>query len=200
MNIIICLVYQIEVFQNSSPWCLLWMTEKLSCTQRGRCVCSVLFLSSWLPSVYPILRKCGESGIAFCDHLFYCEWRGQQFKQQWRALVIFPSSLPLPLFPSFPYPSAFFPCFYPFDPTAGNLIKQGVSWQITEGERLVVVAGTGKAKVFGVEEELWMCSMWTLSWIYPRKFKQPHLIFFFFKQCLDSKLALFAFYTFTLFF
>lgn len=68
--------------------------------------------------------------------------------------VIFSFSLPLPLFPPFPSPSAFFPSFYPFDPAAGNLIKQGVSWQIAEGERLVVAAGTSKAsQVFGVEEE-----------------------------------------------
>lgn len=151
-----------------------WMTEKLSRTQRGRCVCSVL--SSWLSSSYPILQECREAGIAFRDHLLYCERRGQQ----WCALVIFPSSLPLPLFPSFPSPSAFFPSFYPFDPAAGNLIKQGVSWQIVEGERLLVAAGTSKAsQVFGVEKELWMCRVWTLGLIYPKKFRQPRLIFFF---------------------
>lgn len=62
---------------------------------------------------------------------------------------------PSPTFPFIPLSLCIFPSFYPFDPAAGNLIKQGVSWQIVEGERLVVVAGTGKAsQVFGVEEEL----------------------------------------------
>lgn len=168
---------QMEVFKNSSPWCLFkLLNDREAFTNPARTMC--LFCPVFLFS-YPILRECREAVIAFRDHLLYCERRGQQ----WCALIIFPSSLPLPLFLSFPSPSAFFPSFYPFDPAAGNLIKQGVSWQIVEGERLLVAAGTGKAsQVFGVAEELWMCRVWTLGLIYPKKFRQPHLIFFFFSN------------------
>ena len=84
---------------------------------------------------------------------------------------------PRPLFLSFSCASAVFPSFYPFDPAAGKLLKQEVSWQIVEGERIVVAAGTGKAsQVFAVEEELRMCRATSLGFIYPRKFWQPHLI------------------------
>lgn len=133
---------------------------------------SVVFRSARLASSYPIMQECGEALIR--PHFLWWAERATAGC----VLVIFPSRLPLPFFPSLASTSAFFPLTSILltrsrkSNQAGSVLADCWGWEVSccgwhQKSFTSVWSGRGTLNMQSVD---------TLGLIYLRKFTQPHLI------------------------